>query len=234
MRSRIDVSPAGAVVADTSLHLARQLEKLGTSLFSSGYICRNPNGDFRPHHYDMNLVFIDAMLDHITWTGDLSFVKKMWPVLQRHLAWEKRNFDSDGDGLYDSYADIWASDALEYSGGGVTHSSAYNYRANKMAADIASTIGEDPAPYQKEAAHILNAMNKVLWMPSKGWYAEYKDALGLKMLHPSAALWTIYHATDSKVANPFQAYECLQYIDHDIPHIPPVLCGFSDFCKNKG
>ena len=89
-------------------------------------------------------------------------------------------------------------------------------------------MGNPIAQDRKEAAHILNAMNKVLWMPSKGWYAEYKDALGLKMLHPSAALWTIYHATDSKVANPFQAYECLQYIDHDIPHIPVRAMGLPD------
>jgi hypothetical protein len=110
--SQLTTPPSGSVVADTALHLARQLEKLGTALFSSGYICRNPNGDFRPHHYDMNLVFIDQLLTHFYWTGDTEYVRTMWPVLQRHLAWEKRNFDSDGDGLYDAYACIWASDAL--------------------------------------------------------------------------------------------------------------------------
>jgi hypothetical protein len=210
----------GPVVADTALHLARQLEKLGTSVFSSGYICRNPGGDFRPNHYDMNLLFIDALLNHFNWMGDIAFVKKMWPLLVRHLAWEKRNFDTDGDGLYDSYADIWVSDALQYSGGGVMHSSACNYRANKMAAEIASMIGENPEPYRKEAMHILDAMQTQLWMPCNGWYAEYKDALGLKMLHPSAGLWTIYHAIDSKVPDNFQAYQCLKYIDKNIPHIP--------------
>jgi hypothetical protein len=218
----------GPVIADTALHLSRQLEKLGTSLFSSGYICRNPNGDFRPHHYDMNLVFIDALLNHFNWTGDIAFVKKMWKLLQRHLAWEKRNFDTNGDGLYDSYADIWASDALQYSGGGVMHSSAYNYRANKMAAKIASMIGENPEPYKKEASHIFQAMQTELWMPSNGWYAEYKDALGLKMLHPSAGLWTIYQAIDSKVPDNFQAYQCLKYIDTNIPHIPVLAEEFPD------
>jgi hypothetical protein len=218
--SQVTSPDDGPVVADTALHLARQLEKMGTSLFSSGYICRNPNGDIRPHHYDMNLVFIDELLNHFNWTGDTGYVKKMWPLLQRHLAWEKRNFDTDGDGLYDAYAAIWASDALQYSGGGVTHSSAYNYRANKVAAQIASIIGEDGEPYKKEAAHILNAMNNKLWMPSNGWYAEYKDALGLQLIHPSAGLWTIYHAIDSKVPDAFQAYQCLQYIDKQIPHIP--------------
>ncbi len=218
--SQLTTPLTGPIVADTALHLARQLEKLGTSVFSSGYICRNPGGDFRPNHYDMNLVFVDALLNHFKWTGDTTYVKKMWPLLQRHLAWEKRNFDSDGDGLYDAYAAIWASDALEYSGGGVMHSSAYDYRANKMAAQIAKIIGEDSTAYQQEADHIYQAMNNVLWLPSKGWYAEYKDALGLKMIHPAAALWTIYQAIDSKVPDAFQAWQCLDYIDHDIPHIP--------------
>jgi uncharacterized protein (DUF608 family) len=130
-QSQVITPASGPIVADTALHLTRQLEKLGTSLFSSGYISRNPGGDLRPHHYDMNLVFIDELLWHFKWTGDIEFIKEMWPVIKRHLAWEKRNFDPDNDGLYDAYASIWASDALQYSGGSVTHSSAYNYRAIK-------------------------------------------------------------------------------------------------------
>jgi hypothetical protein len=218
----------GPVVADTALHLARQLEKLGTSLFSSGYISRNPGGDKRPHHYDMNLVFIDQLLSHFYWSGDKAYIKQMWPVLARHLAWEKRNFDVDGDGLYDAYAAIWASDALQYSGGGVTHSSAYNYRANKVAAELATLIGKNPEPYKREADKILNAINKKLWMPNNGWYAEYKDLLGLKQVHPSAAIWTIYHSLDSKTPNPFQAYQSLKYIDNTIPHIPIRAKGLAD------
>ena len=127
---------SGPVVPDTAMHLARQQEKLGTAMFSEGYISRNPGGKIVPHHYDMNLVTIDA-------PAQPAFIGKpaIWITLKkcgrfslRDLAWEKRNFDADGDGLYDAYCAIWASDALEYSGGGVTHSSAYNYRASKDAA----------------------------------------------------------------------------------------------------
>ena len=222
-------SPLNApVVMDTALHLARGLEKLGTSLFSSGYISRNPNGDFRPHHYDMNLVFIDQLLNHFNWTGDTACVKKMWPLLKRHLDWEKRNFDKDGDGLYDSYAAIWASDALQYSGGGVTHSSAYNYRAFKIAAQLAKIIGENGEAYHKEADKILKALNNQLWLKDKGWFAEYKDLLGEKLLHPSAGLWTVYHAIDSHVPDVFQNYQLLRYVDEEIPHIPIKARGLSD------
>lgn len=116
----------------------------------------------------------------------------------------KLNYDPDNDGLYDAYACIWASDALYYNSGAVTHSSAYNYRANKMAAFLASLIGEDPSPYQNEAEQILKAMNKRLWMQGKGCWAEYQDFMGHRRLHESPGLWTIYHALDSDVADPFK------------------------------
>ena len=226
--SQVTEPLSGPVIMDTALHLARSLEKMGTSVFSGGYISRNPNGDFRPHHYDMNLVYIDALLRHFKWTGDLAFAKEMWPAITRHLAWEKRNFDSDDDGLYDAYAAIWASDALQYSGGSVTHSSAYNYKANKEAAVIAELIGEDPALYKAEAAKILKAINTILLMPGKGSYAEFKDLLGNKLLHPNAAIWTLYHALDSDVPDLFQAYQSMKYIDENIPHIPVRAKGIEE------
>lgn len=226
--SQVTTPASGPIVSDTALHLGRQQEKLGTSLFSSGYISRNPGGDLRAHHYDMNLVFIDQLLNHFNWTGDTAYVRQMWPLLVRHLDWEKRNFDVDADGLYDSYAAIWASDALQYSGGGVTHSSAYNYRSNKVATQLAKIIGEDGSKYEAEANKILNAINQELWLKNKGWYAEYKDLLGNKLVHESAALWTIYHAIDEGITDPFQAYQSLQYVNHYIPHIPIIAKGLKD------
>lgn len=213
---------------DSALHLARSVKKWGTPQYSNGYICRNPHRNNQMHHYDMNLCYIDELLWHFNWTGDLAYVRQMWPVLTRHLAWEKLNYDPDNDGLYDAYACIWASDALYYTSGAVTHSSAYNYRANKMAARLAEKIGENPAPYQAEAEKILKAMNARLWLPEKGHWAEYQDFMGHKRLHESAAVWTIYHAIDSETANPFQAYQATRYVDTSIPHIPVTAEGLKD------
>jgi hypothetical protein len=46
----------------------------------------------------------------------------MWPTIQRHLAWEqrlfRREFGTDKLPLYEAYAAIWASDDLQYNGGG--------------------------------------------------------------------------------------------------------------------
>ena len=213
---------------DSALHLARSVKKWGTPQYSNGYICRNPHRNNQMHHYDMNLCYIDELLWHFKWTGDLDYVRQMWPVITRHLAWEKLNYDPDNDGLYDAYACIWASDALYYNSGAVTHSSAYNYRANKTAAQLAEKIGEDPTPYRNEAEKILKAMNERLWLPGKGHWAEYQDFMGHKRVHESAAVWTIYHAIDSETANPFQAYQATRYVDTAIPHIPVTAHGLKE------
>lgn len=209
-------------------NLARADKKWGTQMYSNGYICRNPNRNDQMHHYDMNLNYIDELLWHFEYDADTAYMRKMWPVLTRHLAWEKRNFDKDGNHLYDAYCCIWASDALYYNGGDVTHSSAYNYRGNLLAAKIARIIGEDPQPYQKEADAIEKAMNESLWigqgqhafhkeMPPH--WAEYKDRMGLGRVHPDAALWSIYTPIDCGVGTPEQKYSCTQYVDRAIPHI---------------
>ena len=211
---------------DSTLNLARAEKKWGTQMYSNGYICRNPERNDQMHHYDMNLNYIDELLWHFQYDADTAYMRKMWPVITSHLAWEKRNYDPDGDHLYDAYCCIWASDALYYNGGAVTHSSAYNYRGNRLAARIAEIIGEDPEPYRQEAEAILQAMNSRLWMPEKGVWAEYQDAMGLKRLHDHPAVWSIYTPIDCAACTPSQAYTATRYVDEHIPHLlvsPPEL-----------
>lgn len=179
------------------------------------------DGYFHEDHgriYNWNPVVVDVLMRHLKWTGDLEFARESWPYLKRHLAREKRLFDRDG--LYDAVVAIWASDALSYNGGGVAHTSAYNFYHNKMAAEIARKIGEDPAPYEAEAAHIANAMQERLWLPERGSYAEYRDTWGEKKAHPAAALWTAYHAIDSEVPDAFQAWQVGRSIETGLPQIP--------------
>ena len=111
------------------------------------------NGDVANSHYDMNMVFFDVLLRHLMWTGDVEFAHEVWPALQRQLAWEhrlfRRTYQSGREWqkslrqLYEAYAAIWASDNLQYNGGGATHSSAYNLFALRTAAKVAKLLGED-------------------------------------------------------------------------------------------
>jgi hypothetical protein len=167
------------------------------------------NGNLSASHYDMNLVYIDALFRHLLWTGDVAFAREVWPVIERHLAWERRLFRREFDfkgtklPLYEAYAAIWASDDLQYHGGGTAHASAYNYWHNRMAARVAALLGYDPAPYTREADLIAAGMRALLWTGT--YYAEFKDYLGRQLVHPSAGLWTFYHTMDGDLPTPAEA-----------------------------
>ncbi len=204
--------PEAILPADPTANLSRNEPSL------------HSNGDMSGKHYDMNLVYMDALFRHILWTGDLELARSLWPVIERHMAWEhrlfRRTYGDDNLPVYEAYAAIWASDDLQYNGGGVTHTSAYNYYHNRMVARLAKDLGKDPAPYEQEAELILKGMQKHLWLADRGWYAEFKDLLGLQATHPSAALWTFYHTLDSEAADPMQAWQMSRFVDTQIAHIP--------------
>ena len=183
------------------------------------------NGDLMNRsHYDMNLLAVDAFFRHLLWTGDLEFARTNWPVIERHLAWERRlfrrEFGAEKLPLYEGYAAIWASDDLAYNGGGATHASALNFYANKMAARVAKQISQDATPYEHEADLIAQAMRKFLWLPDAGNFAEFKDLLGLQLVHPNAALWTFYHTLDSEVPTPHEAAQMAQWTEANLAQIP--------------
>jgi hypothetical protein len=182
------------------------------------------NGDMSNSHYDMNMVFVDALLRHLLWTGDVGYAKAVWPVLERHLAWERRLFRREYGPkrlpLYEAYAAIWASDDMYYNGGGVAYASAYNAWHHEMAARIARLIGQDDAPYQAEANAIRQAMREVLWMPQRGAFAEYRDLLGRQLLHPSYGLWSFYHTMDSRVPTAAEASAMAADLDRHLRPIP--------------
>ena len=211
---------------DEKMNMARAEKAWGTQMYSNGYICRNPERNDQMHHYDMNLNYMDELLWHFQYDADTAYMRRMWPVIKSHLAWEKRNYDPDGDHLYDAYCCIWASDALYYSGGAVTHSSAYNYRGNRLAARIAELIGEDAEPYRREAEAIRRAMDERLWMDDHGTWAEYQDAMGLKRRHESPAVWSVYTPIDCGACSPQQAWRATGWVRDNIPHIDVEKTGY--------
>jgi hypothetical protein len=207
-----DAVPPAIPPADASANLSRNEAAL------------HSDGDLTKSHYDMNLVSIDAFFRHLLWTGDLEFARKMWPVVERHLAWERRlfrrEFGPDQLPLYEAYCCIWASDDLAYEGGGATHASAYNFYHNQMAARVARMLGKDPEPYEREAALISKAMREELWLNDRGWFGEWKDLLGRQFVHPNAALWTFYHTVDSHVPTPLEAWQMSRFVDTQFARIP--------------
>ncbi|MBP2161007.1 MULTISPECIES: DUF4450 domain-containing protein [Asticcacaulis] len=212
VRQNADPIPAALPPADEDSNLARNEVGL------------HSNGDMSNSHYDMNIGFIDAMFRHILWTGDLDYARKNWPVIERHLAWEKRLFRREYGPeklpLYEAYAAIWASDDMQYNGGGVAYTSAYNLYHNRMAARVAALIGKDGSAYAREAELIGRGMRQYLWMPDRGAFGEFRDLLGGQMLHPSYGLWSFYHTIDSGVPDGFEAAQMAADLERHLKPIP--------------
>jgi hypothetical protein len=174
-------------------------------------------GDLSHNHYDMNLVFFDAVIRHLRWTGDSGFAREVWPALQLHAAWERRLFrrlygDEKNLPLYEAYAAIWASDNLQYNGGGAAHSSAYNVFLNRGMAELANKLGEPSTvatAYHTEADAIVRAMQDQLWMKDRGAFAESREWLGERCLAEDPAVWTVYHTIDGEVVQPRAAWQML-------------------------
>ncbi|HVJ02965.1 MAG TPA: DUF4450 domain-containing protein, partial [Sphingomonas sp.] len=92
----VEPIPATIPPADEDANLARSENAL------------HSNGDLSRSHYDMNTVFIDALLRHLEWTGDVALAREAWPVIERHLAWQQRLFrrpiGPEKLPLYEAYA----------------------------------------------------------------------------------------------------------------------------------
>ena len=168
--------------------------------------------------YNWNPKLIDALMRHINWTGDRDFAKEAWPYLQRHLERENRLFRR-GD-LYDSVVSIWASDALNYNFGQVTHTSSMHHYHHRMAAMIASVLGKDSTVHYDESTRIRKALNEQLWLSERGAYGEFRDTWGEQRVHPSAALWTLYHTIDSQVPDALQAWQMTHEMKQRLARIP--------------
>ena len=57
---------------------------------------------------------------------------------------------------------------------------------------------------------------ELLWVPETGAYAEFKDLLGLQGVHPSAALWSVYHVIDSEIGSPSEQLALTRYVEQHL------------------
>ncbi|NOY81080.1 MAG: hypothetical protein GXP31_08755 [Kiritimatiellaeota bacterium] len=161
--------------------------------------------------YNMQEVFLDQLRMYLAWTGDFEFLLKQWPRIKAALEYERREMGRDLDGLYTNAVNTWISDGHHYNGCACTQASAYAVARNRFAAEVARRAGEDPAFYEAQAAQTLLEMNHRLWMPDKGYFAEYLDRDGV--LHDAAEAPTVYHPIEMGAADPFQAYQMTRYLD---------------------
>jgi hypothetical protein len=191
----------------------------GPGGYASGHECRGAVPDLarnRSYFYNMGEVLVDHILYDWEWTGDLQFMASAFDFIADKLLWEERCLDPDGDGLYENWLNTWVSDAHWYNGSGCIQASVYNWRANRLMADVAARLGQDPAVFRQRAERTKRACEAGLWHAPTGVYAEFRDALGLQRLHLAPEQASLYHPIDFRFCDDFQSYQMLRYSEYAI------------------
>ena len=173
----------------------------------------------------MNLVYVDALFRHLLWTGDLAFAR-------RRMA-RARAAPGVGAAAVPPHLRRRRAAALRGLRGDLGQRRPAVPRRRRRARlrvqllaqpdgrpDRAARIGADAAPYAREADAIARGMRAHLWLDDQGAFGEFKDLLGLQRVHPSAAVWTFYHAMDAGLPTPDEAWRMARDVDRRIPHLP--------------
>jgi hypothetical protein len=185
-------------------------------------------------HWDCNQLFIDFIYRYYQWTADVTWIRKLWPVIQETYTWLKEAREVDG-GLYVNVLNTWISDSHEYHQGKCTQESAYVYANSLAMAEMAEALGEDGSYYRNEAAKIHRALLDKLWLNHTGHFAEYIDAIDI--LHPAPELASIYHPIEFGVADAEMTYQMAKYVRDNYDANGKVLRGSNWYppgrCSNQ-
>jgi glycogen debranching enzyme len=129
-------------------------------------------------------------------TGDLDFIRALWPSLTAAIGWVERYGDSDGDGLID-YArgagtglanQGWkdSEDSIFHADGrfpngpiALVEVQGYAFAAYRAMADLGRRLGDDRAEAWSERAEAVRlAVETRFWMEDEGFYGVAIDGDG--------------------------------------------------------
>ena len=163
--------------------------------------------------YNMQTQFFNQMIKEWRFTGDPNFEKILRPALDLDLAWERRCFDPDNTGVYDSYINTWPTDSQWYNGGGTAEETSYAYDAQRAARDMARLDGDSSAAeyHSRMMKKIRRGFFAKLWIKSKGYSGAYREQGGHERLHEDPWLYSIFLPIDVGLTSRLQAIESLYY-----------------------
>jgi hypothetical protein len=191
--------------ADTATLLTEQHPD--SRFYGVGYI--NKDQGF----YNMQSQFFDQIVEEYRWTGDPSLVKFFRKALELHLLWIRDCFDPDGDGVYESYINLWASDSQWYNGGGTAEETSYAYRGHLAARDMARSEGDSEAVkyHTMMLEKIKKGFFRKLWITQKGYSGSYREQGGHERLHENPWLYSIFLPVDAGLTSQQQSIESVYY-----------------------
>jgi glycogen debranching enzyme len=130
---------------------------------SNGAVWNPGNTEETPH-------FVKAVWHTFCWTGDLSFLQRMYPRCKRGLEWLFGAMDPDGD-LLPAGSGIMETPGLDQE---CLDSAVYGWEALGAASDMAKVLGDDAGAtsYAATAERLRQKIESGFWIESDGLYAD--------------------------------------------------------------
>jgi hypothetical protein len=170
--------------------------------------------------YNFQSQFFDQLCHDWNYTADKELEKLLRQALELHLEWIKDCFDPDGNNVYESYINTWATDSQWYNGGDSVEETAYAYRAHLTAMKMAERAGdiEVAEKHRREADKIKKALVDILWLEESGHLAMYREQGGHQRLHEDQWLPGIFLPIDFDMLTHEQAAQSLYYTEWGLEH----------------
>ncbi|NLC58523.1 MAG: hypothetical protein GX774_16955, partial [Armatimonadetes bacterium] len=155
--------------------------------------------------------WVDQVWRHYTWTGDRQFVRELWPLVRKAVAWQRRQNDPDGDGLFRDAYEYWNCDS-NGKGPKAAAPSAMSWAMLDRAARMAAVVGDATAEkeYRALAEQTRQAIFRELWRDDVGLLGSI-GADGLWRGHPQ--IWEEYLAVNAGLLRPEQGQRALRWLE---------------------
>lgn len=165
-----------------------------------------------PFYAENNTCYwVDQVWQHFRWTGDVEFLRDLWPNVRKAVEWMQKTNDPDGDGLFRDWYEYWNCDSNGKGPKAVTPS-AMAWAAMDRAAHMAKFLGdaEAEAEYRALADKTRNAVLRELWREDKGRLGCV-GADGIWRGHPQ--IWEEYLPIIAGLLDPEKGRRAMRWIE---------------------
>jgi hypothetical protein len=151
----------------TLIHQVSELEngngRIIHEVQTFGAVSNKGNTQETPH-------FIKCVWDTFLWTGDLEFLRSIYPSVKKGIDWLLNDMDPDGDLLPEGYGII----EIEGLNVELIDSAVYTYEALRVGALMADLFKEEDLShhYKKLSDQLGVIINTQLWMEEEQLYAD--------------------------------------------------------------
>jgi hypothetical protein len=159
-----------------------------------------------------NQFYVWDIQHHWRMTADREFAKEIYPTLLKVIAKTFTAHDTDGNGLLGFGQQIGNQEDYISTPEDGTSPTIAGIEMLRTKAELAEALGykEEAREAREKARWMEGNLKKELWQRELGWFAFYKDALGVSHIEPPyhSLIWPVIY----EILDPLDSYTSLRHL----------------------